>query len=131
MRLYSYIFRCFLCAFLYHTVHFPYWQIKILSIFYILVYYGLSRIYLLGERKGDIMVRLLAVLVVFIPGIIAAIGIKLMRDTLFDDFHHIFFHAWIQFGIGLFLFLAGLAFLGGFIIYRDRKKQAEKKAKGV
>ncbi|MBC5637159.1 DUF2627 family protein [Ornithinibacillus sp. BX22] len=77
------------------------------------------------------MVRLLAVLVIFIPGIIAAIGIKLMRDTLFDDFHPIFFHAWIQFGIGLFLFIAGLAFLGGFIIYRDRKKQAEKKAKGI
>ncbi|MFS0672762.1 DUF2627 family protein [Ornithinibacillus sp. 179-J 7C1 HS] len=72
------------------------------------------------------MIRLVAVLVIFIPGIIAAIGIKLMRDTLFDEFHPIFIHAGIQFSIGLLLFIGGLAFLGGFIIYRDRKKQAEK-----
>ncbi|GGA68004.1 DUF2627 domain-containing protein [Ornithinibacillus halotolerans] len=75
------------------------------------------------------MVRLVAVLIIFIPGVIAAIGIKLMRDTLFDDFHPIFFHTGIQFTVGLILFLAGLAFLGGFIIHRDRKNQKVKKSK--
>ncbi|WP_047985393.1 DUF2627 domain-containing protein [Ornithinibacillus californiensis] len=75
------------------------------------------------------MIRLVAVLIIFIPGVIAAFGIKLMRDTLFDEFHPIFFHAGIQFSVGLILFIAGLAFLGGFIIYRDRKKQLEKNEK--
>jgi hypothetical protein len=75
------------------------------------------------------MIRLIAVILIFIPGVIAAIGIKLMRDTLFDDFHPIFFHTGIQFAIGLILFIGGLAFLGGFIIHRDRKKQLEKKQK--
>ncbi|GLO66524.1 MULTISPECIES: DUF2627 family protein [Oceanobacillus] len=69
------------------------------------------------------MQRLLAIIVIFIPGIIAAIGIKLMRDTLFDDFYAIFFYGSIQFIVGLILFILGVAFLGGFIIYRDRKKQ--------
>jgi hypothetical protein len=73
------------------------------------------------------MIRIIAALTLFVPGIIAAIGIKLMRDTLFDEFHPIFIHASIQFAIGLILFIGGLTFLGGFIIHRDRKKQAEKK----
>ncbi|WP_096270541.1 DUF2627 family protein [Paucisalibacillus globulus] len=75
------------------------------------------------------MIRLIAVILIFIPGVIAAIGIKLMRDTLFDDFHPIFIHTGIQFAIGLILFIGGLAFLGGFIIHRDRKKQLEQKQK--
>ncbi|WP_249871949.1 DUF2627 domain-containing protein [Oceanobacillus saliphilus] len=69
------------------------------------------------------MVRLIALLMLFIPGVIAAFGIKLMRDTLFNDFYPIFFYASIQFVIGLLLFIGGILFLGGFIIYRDKKKQ--------
>ncbi|WP_026906640.1 DUF2627 domain-containing protein [Paucisalibacillus globulus] len=75
------------------------------------------------------MIRLIAVILIFIPGVIAAIGIKLMRDTLFDEFHPIFLHTSVQFAAGLILFIGGLAFLGGFIIHRDRKKQLEKKEK--
>ncbi|CDQ39712.1 hypothetical protein GCM10007111_06620 [Virgibacillus kapii] len=67
--------------------------------------------------------RIIAALLLFIPGIISAIGIKLMRDSLFASFYPIFFHTSIQFIIGLILFLAGIAFIGGFIIYRDRKRQ--------
>ncbi|MFD1335522.1 DUF2627 family protein [Oceanobacillus iheyensis] len=73
------------------------------------------------------MQRLLAVIVIFIPGIIAALGIKLMRDTLFDEFYAIFFYGSIQFIVGLVLFILGVAFLGGFIIYRDKKKQKQQK----
>ncbi|MYL41882.1 MULTISPECIES: DUF2627 domain-containing protein [Virgibacillus] len=69
------------------------------------------------------MMRIIAALLLFIPGIISAIGIKLMRDSLFASFYPIFFHTSIQFIIGLILFLAGIAFIGGFIIYRDRKRQ--------
>ncbi|WP_339228072.1 DUF2627 family protein [Oceanobacillus sp. FSL K6-2867] len=69
------------------------------------------------------MGRFLAILLLFIPGVIAAIGIKLMRDTIFDEFYAYFFYPGIQFTIGLLLFILGLLFLGGFIIYRDRKRQ--------
>lgn len=75
------------------------------------------------------MVRLIAVLVLFIPGLIAAYGIKLMRDTLFSEFNILFINVGIQFVIGLILFLAGIAFIGGFIIHRDRKRNLMKKRK--
>ncbi|OZU90018.1 hypothetical protein CIL03_02460 [Virgibacillus indicus] len=75
------------------------------------------------------MIRIIAVSLLLIPGVIAAFGIKLMRDTLFDDFYPIFFHEGIQFIAGLVMFVLGLAFIGGFIVYRDRKRQLEKKKK--
>ncbi|WP_067728129.1 DUF2627 domain-containing protein [Oceanobacillus damuensis] len=73
------------------------------------------------------MARFIALLILFIPGAIAAFGIKLMRDTVFDDFYPIFFYSSIQFIFGLLLFIFGILFLGGFIIYRDRKKQKHAK----
>lgn len=76
------------------------------------------------------MARIIAFLILLIPGILAAIGIKLMRDTLFDEFNPIFIHTGIQFVIGLILTVAGLAFIGGFIVHRDRKKNLiQKKGK--
>ncbi len=66
--------------------------------------------------------RILALIVLLIPGAVAAFGIKLMRDTLFNDFYPIFGHTLIQFLVGLILFIGGIAFLGGFIVYRDRKR---------
>lgn len=75
------------------------------------------------------MVRFIAFVILFIPGVIAAFGIKLMRDTVFDDFYPIFLYASIQFIFGLLLFIGGLLFLGGFIVHRDRKKHNESKDK--
>lgn len=78
------------------------------------------------------MARNIAIVILLIPGVIAAFGIKLMRDTLFNDFYFIFFYPWIQFVFGLLLFVGGLLFIGGFIIYRDRKnnkKERDQKAK--
>lgn len=72
------------------------------------------------------MIRIIAVLMLLVPGLISAYGIKLMRDTLFNEFHPIFFHNSVQFMIGLLLFLGGIWFIGGFIVYRDRKKQKKK-----
>ena len=69
------------------------------------------------------MIRNFAIIILLIPGIFAAIGIKLMRDTLFDDFYGIFFYSWIQFVVGLILFVGGVLFLGGFIVFRDRKNK--------
>lgn len=68
------------------------------------------------------MARLLAVIILFVPGVFAALGIKLMRDALFLQIYPILFNAAIQFIVGLLLFLAGLAFIGGFVVHRDRKK---------
>ncbi|GEN85448.1 DUF2627 domain-containing protein [Oceanobacillus sp. FSL W8-0428] len=73
------------------------------------------------------MQRNLALIILFIPGLIAAFGIKLMRDTLFNEFYPIFIYGSIQFIVGLILFAGGLVFLGGFIIYRDRKKRNQEK----
>lgn len=68
------------------------------------------------------MSRIIAVIVLFIPGIIGAYGIKLMRDALFSDFYPIFFHISLQFIIGFIMFAAGLAFIGGFLYNRDKKQ---------
>ncbi|TQS74500.1 DUF2627 domain-containing protein [Ornithinibacillus gellani] len=78
------------------------------------------------------MVRIIAFSLLLIPGIFAAIGIKLMRDSIFDQFHAIFIHTGIQFTVGLILFVGGLAFIGGFVVHRDRKRnlvQREKRQK--
>lgn len=69
------------------------------------------------------MVRIFAVLLLVIPGIISAYGIKLMRDSLFGELYPIFFYLGIQFFIGVIFFLGGIAFIGGFIVHRDRKRQ--------
>lgn len=69
------------------------------------------------------MIRIIAVSLLFIPGVIAALGIKLMRDTLFDEFHPIFLHTSLQFMAGLFMCAGGIAFIVGFIVHRDRKRQ--------
>ncbi|HLQ73769.1 MAG TPA: DUF2627 family protein [Bacillota bacterium] len=68
------------------------------------------------------MVRLIAIGILLIPGIIAAFGIKLMRDSLFSEYYSILLNVEIQFIVGLLLFILGLAFISGFIVYRDRKK---------
>lgn len=73
------------------------------------------------------MVRLLAVLIIAIPGVICAYGIKLMRDAFFSELHNLYFHLGIQFTIGLVFFIGGLAFIGGFIFHRDKKRQLIKK----
>ena len=68
------------------------------------------------------MIRFIAVLVLFIPGLLGAFGIKLMRDALFADFYPFLFHEGIQFTLGLIFFVVGLAFIGGFIYHRDKKR---------
>lgn len=75
------------------------------------------------------MMRLIAVLILLIPGVIAAFGIKLMRDTIFAEYYPILMNNGIQFIVGLILFIAGTAFLGGFIVHRDRKRDLVQKPK--
>ncbi|WP_368652024.1 DUF2627 domain-containing protein [Ornithinibacillus sp. 4-3] len=67
--------------------------------------------------------RTIAALLLFIPGIICALGIKLMRDSVFAEYYPIFLNKGIQFVIGLIFFIGGIAFIGGFVVHRDRKRQ--------
>lgn len=73
--------------------------------------------------------RIIAVLLLFIPGVFAAFGIKLMRDSLFAEFFPLFINVGFQFFIGFLLFIAGVGFIGGFIVHRDRKKNLVKRKK--
>ncbi|HLS34616.1 MAG TPA: DUF2627 domain-containing protein [Bacillota bacterium] len=68
------------------------------------------------------MARFIAVMLLLIPGFIAAFGIKLMRDTMFADYYPFLINNGIQFVVGFIMFIAGTAFIGGFILHRDRKK---------
>lgn len=68
------------------------------------------------------MVRIFALIILLIPGFFAALGIKFMRDVFFGILHNPIPYLWLQFFIGLILFVAGLGFVAGFILHRDRKK---------
>ncbi|MGQ9009459.1 DUF2627 domain-containing protein [Bacillus stercoris] len=68
------------------------------------------------------MSRLLALLILVIPGAISALGIKLMRDTLFGHAIKPFSALWLQGLSGFIFFVIGLYVLAGFILYRDRKR---------
>ncbi|QNF26105.1 DUF2627 domain-containing protein [Metabacillus elymi] len=73
------------------------------------------------------MIRILALVIMVIPGFLAAFGIKLMRDMTFGILQPPIPYLWLQFLFGLFLFLGGLSFVAGFIFYRDRKRNKVQK----
>lgn len=75
-----------------------------------------------SKGVGIFMSRYAALVIVLIPGIMAVMGIKWMRDTLFGVLQTPFPVLWLQFITGLLSFILGLAFVGGFIFYRDRKR---------
>ena len=68
------------------------------------------------------MVRIIALLILLIPGILAGYGIKLMRDMIFGILQSPFPSLFLQFSVGPLLFLIGLGFVAGFILHRDRKR---------
>lgn len=68
------------------------------------------------------MARFLAFLVLLVPGIMAAAGIKFMRDTLFADLLAPFPALWLQFITGALLLTVSLWFFAGFLLHRDRKR---------
>lgn len=75
------------------------------------------------------MIRFIAVLILLIPGIIGAFGIKLMRDALFSEIYYFLYNETIQFIVGLIMFIAGLSFVAGFIFHRDKKRNKLKNKK--
>ncbi|MCM3597131.1 DUF2627 domain-containing protein [Metabacillus idriensis] len=73
------------------------------------------------------MIRIFALLIMVIPGVLAGYGIKLMRDMLFGILQAPFSNLGLQFTAGLLLFIGGLSFVAGFIFYRDRKRNKVQK----
>lgn len=67
------------------------------------------------------MSRIIALIILLIPGIIAAYGIKLMRDMFFGIQASWLPALWLQFVIGFFMLVLGVGFIGGFLLRRDRK----------
>ena len=67
------------------------------------------------------MARMAAFIVLLIPGLMAAAGIKFMRDTLFGKLISPFPYLWLQFVVGILLFMIGFGFFAGFLLHRDRK----------
>ena len=68
------------------------------------------------------MQRAIAFILLLIPGLSTARGIKWMRDMIFGRLSPLLPALWVQFIVGFLLFAGGLAFIGGFILYRDRKR---------
>lgn len=75
-----------------------------------------------------VFARFVAILVLVIPGLMAMKGFLMMKDALFLYYAE---HGneqispgfqWLSFGGGLVLFAAGMSFLGGWILFRDRKR---------
>jgi hypothetical protein len=73
------------------------------------------------------MKRIIALIIVLIPGILAAVGIKLMRDMLFGIIQAPFPNLLFQFFVGFLFFVCGLGFVAGFIFHRDRKRSKVQK----
>jgi len=76
-----------------------------------------------------IIQRLIAILLLVIPGLMAAYGFLLMKDALFDYFAELGSvdiatpnFSWGMFIGGAILFLIGIGFIGGWIFFRDRKR---------
>jgi hypothetical protein len=65
--------------------------------------------------------RFIAVLLLVIPGLLATYGFLLMKNAVFEAFGPGTL-PWIKFIIGFILFGLGIAFVGGWIFYRDRKR---------
>jgi len=69
------------------------------------------------------MLKIIALIILVIPGIIAAVGIKLMRDSMFGIVIDPFTYTALQFFIGLLMTVFGIWFIGGYLLYRERKNK--------
>ncbi|RJX38354.1 DUF2627 domain-containing protein [Paenibacillus pinisoli] len=75
-----------------------------------------------------VIARFIAVIMLVIPGILACFGFLKMKDSLFMFFSDFGNDAvtpsfdWLMFLLGLVMFAAGAGFIGGWIFFRDRKR---------
>ena len=73
------------------------------------------------------MGRFMAFIILFIPGVCAAWGIKLMRDMIFGILHFPFPSLLLQFTAGFTMMAGGIGFIAGFVLHRDRKRRKVQK----
>jgi threonine/homoserine/homoserine lactone efflux protein len=69
--------------------------------------------------------RFIAIMMLVIPGLAATYGFLAMKDAFFAQFGPPENDPHVQWGkllLGLVLFLAGVAFIAGWIFFRDRKR---------
>jgi len=67
--------------------------------------------------------RLIAILLLVIPGLTATYGFLAMKDAFFAQFGGPDRHMlWGKFALGFILFALGVAFIGGWTFFRDRKR---------
>lgn len=72
--------------------------------------------------------RLLAVILLVIPGAIATWGFKTIREVLFDYTAAVGGEEatagldWLMLILGVLAFVGGIAFIAGWVLYRDRKR---------
>jgi hypothetical protein len=67
--------------------------------------------------------RFIAILLLVIPGLMATYGFLAMKDAIFAQFNPEDGHMlWEKFTLGLILFVIGVAFIGGWTFFRDRKR---------
>ena len=69
------------------------------------------------------MKKIIALLILVIPAILAGIGVKWMRDSVFGVLNEPFTMISLQFGLGLALSVAGIWFIGGYILRREKKNK--------
>ncbi|WP_127588719.1 DUF2627 domain-containing protein [Paenibacillus koleovorans] len=73
----------------------------------------------------DKVKRFIAIMLLIVPGFMATYGFLAMKDAFFAQFGPEELNPsfmWGKFFIGLILFFAGVAFIGGWIFFRDRKR---------
>jgi len=73
------------------------------------------------------MQRIIALLILVIPGVLAAFGIKLMRDMVFAILHPPFPFLGLQFITGLLFLVIGVGFIAGYVLHRDKKRNKVQK----
>lgn len=66
--------------------------------------------------------RFIAILLLVIPGFLATYGFLAMKDSVFAQFDPLHPMSWGKFILGLILFIAGIAFIAGWVFFRDRKR---------
>ncbi|MEK3881532.1 DUF2627 domain-containing protein [Paenibacillus sp. PL2-23] len=72
--------------------------------------------------------RFIAILFLVVPGVLACIGFLKIKDALFIYFSEFGNDAvtpnfqWLSFLLGVLMFAAGAGFIGGWIFFRDRKR---------
>ncbi|WP_210618869.1 DUF2627 domain-containing protein [Mammaliicoccus lentus] len=69
------------------------------------------------------MQKYIALIILVIPGILAGLGIKWMRDAVFGELVPQLQFIWLQFLLGLIFFVFGVVFIGGYILHREKKNK--------